>query len=630
MMTRDRIDGWLIALFAICTAIMFESMRVFVSYLVFVVDQSERTTIAVAAIAVFAFPALAGLAITTLGIPRILSGSIWILLLARLTIQFVDDPVLRIIAGGVVIVAWGILAVTIFAMRRQSAAIGFLFGLGLDLALRAAIGPLDLPWIPDLTRTIITLALILLSIALWIPTRKAFTGFNAGASWRSAAPLIAIGPAIALFHVVTGNIAFVTTHTGLSTAAASGLLAAGFILGVGIAALRLLAVGAAGAGGTLILRFVFFDAVIGGVSLSLAWSGEGLAALGVLFATVTATELIILATISEGEAGSATATPTAIIFTIGMLLQFIALFLYYTATGSGIILGGIWIVLVAGAFAAIGLIPAAMAHRPLRLDARVVPAAAVIVLLAVAPLIALAETSPLSTGSSDGTITVMSYNIQSGFSKDNHWDLEATAGVIAESGSDIVVLQEVSRGWLVTTGNEQLRWLSDRLDLAYAWGGASRDDLWGNAVLSRYPIVSSNVVKYDTSQNLRRSALVVTLDIGQDTLIQVIATHLDNPAGAGTARSEQVDQLVEIIDLNRPTIVAGDFNMTPDDPLVGSILATGLLDAGLVAGAVDATSEDGRRIDYIFVSNDFGIVEGEVIDSDASDHRPIVVTLLVP
>jgi endonuclease/exonuclease/phosphatase family metal-dependent hydrolase len=224
----------------------------------------------------------------------------------------------------------------------------------------------------------------------------------------------------------------------------------------------------------------------------------------------------------------------------------------------------------------------------------------------------------------------MTYNIQSGFSKDNRWDLEATARVIEQADPDIVFLQEVSRGWLVTTGNDQLHWLSERLGMPYAWGPASSDDLWGNAILSRYRLAGERVVKYDMTHNLKRSALVVGVELGDGRMLELIGTHLDNPGEAGRARIGQVERLVGLLSAERPTIVAGDFNAAPDDLLIVELADVGLIDSAPLAGADEPTSEDGRRIDYIFVTAQFEVLEGQVIDTDASDHRPLVVNLALP
>ncbi|CAN5562300.1 hypothetical protein BH23CHL2_BH23CHL2_25240 [soil metagenome] len=617
------------ALFALATALMLQSTRAFVSYLVFVVDQSQRTTIAMIALAVFAFPLSCWLLVRLNGPQRVLAASVLLLTLSRFGLQVIEQPVIRLAAGGTGLIAWGVLAILLLAANRQSAAAGLILGFAVDLALRTANGPLDLAWTPGPAQTIQVAAVITLMVALWWRLRDDLS--ITGASWRSAAALITIGPTIALFHFVTGNIAFVSTHTGFSTGQASTLLAGGILLGSVIGVLRLMAINLGAGGGALVSRFVIFDAMIGGIALSLAWGGDSIAWLGIFFVTVTATELLLFALAGFDGGPNVQIGPVAVFTTIGLLVQFILFFTYYTATGSGLILGLAWLVIVAGALTTVFALPSSLQRHPLDLRQFVAPAVVAVLLLGASIAWAgFGQSTPTGSPGANGTVQVISYNIQSGFSRDNYWDLEATARVIEGSGADIVILQEVSRGWLVTTGNDQLAWLSDRLDMPYAWGPASSDDLWGNAVLSRFPITSETVVRFDSTQNLKRSALFVELDLGDGLAITIIATHLDNPDEASQARSEQVDQLAGLLTFDRPTILAGDFNMTPDDPLIQEVIAAGLVDVGVAANADEGTSEDGRRIDYIFVTPDFGILAGEVIDSDASDHRPMTATLELP
>ncbi len=70
-------------------------------------------------------------------------------------------------------------------------------------------------------------------------------------------------------------------------------------------------------------------------------------------------------------------------------------------------------------------------------------------------------------------LTVMIHNIQSGFALDRTWNLEETARTIQAEDPDIVVLQEVSRGWLVTSDVDQALWLSLRLGMPYVFGANS-------------------------------------------------------------------------------------------------------------------------------------------------------------
>ena len=624
-----RPEGIAAALFAIATTLMLQSSRAFVSYLVFVVDQSQRATIAAIALVVFAFPALTWLLVRRAGLRGLFTAAVALLIVTRLSLQIVEQPVTRLVSSGAAMIAWGVLTVLMVAGRRRSVAAGLALSFGLDLALRTARNSLDLLWMPGPVQTAQIVVLAALLACCWWYLRD--EPGAAGSSWRSAGALIVIGPAVALFHLVSGNIAFVSTHTGLSASGSSALLAAGIALGVLIAVLRLLAISLGAGGGALVSRFILFDAIIGAVALGFAWSGDGMALLGALFVTVATTELVLFALAASDVDAAGRLVPASLLTTAGLLVQFVVLFIYYTSTGSGAMLAVAWLGLVVGTLIASLSLTGSLQSGPLNTRAYAAPVAVVAALLIGS--IAWSYSNRVTPAARPGhgeSLAVITYNIQSGFSRDNYWDLEATARVIEESGAELVFLQEVSRGWLVTSGNDQLAWLSRRLDMPYAWGPASSDDLWGNAILSRYPIESERIVKFNSTQNLRRSALLVELDVGDDRTLVAISTHLDNPDGASLARSEQVEQLIALLALDRPTVLAGDFNMTPEDPLMAEIGGVGLIDAGAAAGALDGTSEDGRRIDYVFVRPDLAILDAVVIDTDASDHRPVAVTVALP
>ena len=86
-----------------------------------------------------------------------------------------------------------------------------------------------------------------------------------------------------------------------------------------------------------------------------------------------------------------------------------------------------------------------------------------------------------------------------------------------------------------------LPWLSHRLDMRYVWGPAA-DLVWGNAVLSRYPI--SNAVTHSMPNNtelqLKRSFTSVVVEIGDGETLRVIATHLHHIPSQGIKRAPQI------------------------------------------------------------------------------------------
>jgi endonuclease/exonuclease/phosphatase family metal-dependent hydrolase len=220
----------------------------------------------------------------------------------------------------------------------------------------------------------------------------------------------------------------------------------------------------------------------------------------------------------------------------------------------------------------------------------------------------------------------MTYNIQTGFAADDVWNLEATARTIEAQDPDVVVLQEVSRGWLVTSGVDEALWLSHRLEMPFVFGASARDGLWGNAILSRAPIASSVVHTYASTQNLERGAIEVELE-AETGSVWVFGTHLDNPQGAGEVRLEQVNQLLGYAEGKAPALIMGDLNATPDSDVLAAFAQAGFRDPAAVLGPEAFTSSNGRRIDYILVTSDVTVDGIRIPDVWTSDHKPVAADL---
>ena len=110
------------------------------------------------------------------------------------------------------------------------------------------------------------------------------------------------------------------------------------------------------------------------------------------------------------------------------------------------------------------------------------------------------------------------------------------------------------------------------------------------------------------------------------------ATHLCHEFEEN--RLAQVDSLFSYADsLDKPVIIAGDFNFTPDSQEYRSI-PPHWKEAGAVAGNNQntyGTPEEGGRIDYVWYdSRKFDLVEYKVLDEITySDHYPVWVVLRI-
>ena len=160
----------------------------------------------------------------------------------------------------------------------------------------------------------------------------------------------------------------------------------------------------------------------------------------------------------------------------------------------------------------------------------------------------------------------------------------------------------------------------------------------GNAVLSRFPIISYKAISVPTpSASERRETetdwyedrvIVVTdLDI-KGTVVRFICTHFGLN---GLEKERMVEKLISIIDeTSYPLVLAGDFNSNPDDNVLQPIYDR-LISVSEVAGIKDektfSTYNPYLTLDYIFVSKHFEVLSAKVEPLKLSDHFPLTATI---
>jgi endonuclease/exonuclease/phosphatase family metal-dependent hydrolase len=257
-------------------------------------------------------------------------------------------------------------------------------------------------------------------------------------------------------------------------------------------------------------------------------------------------------------------------------------------------------------------------------------------LLLIAPLaLALTWNKPqaIQPDPTNTTVRVIDYNVHNGFNTTGRLDLEALATIIDESGADIVGLQEISRGWLIWGGVDMLTWLSQRLDMPYVSGPTS-DAQWGNAILSRYPILRAEALPLPPDDVLiRRGYIVAEIDAGSGTLT-VIDTHFTHRARNYAIREMQAVELARAWGGAAATVIVGDMNAAPDSDAMQTLSGAGLINvaAEICPPPVHTSPADNpdRQIDYIWVSPDLGFSDCEIPPIPASDHLPVIATITLP
>jgi len=263
-----------------------------------------------------------------------------------------------------------------------------------------------------------------------------------------------------------------------------------------------------------------------------------------------------------------------------------------------------------------------------------------LVALAIA-VAALAVPSPASADTPDlkRDLRVATFNIHHGAGTDGVLDLRRVARVVESNGMEVVGLQEVDRHWSSRSDFvDQAAWLAERLDMHVVYGAnldldpAEPDQprrQYGTAILSRYPILEWRNTLLPRPEGGEQRGLLEAELMVRGVPMRFAVTHLQhNSQTERVAQATRINELLAESDL--PTVLVGDLNATPDAPEIG-VLTSRLTDTWPVAGTgpgfTYSAEDPHKRIDYVLVSDGFTPTSAKVLDTDASDHLPVLVDL---
>lgn len=260
--------------------------------------------------------------------------------------------------------------------------------------------------------------------------------------------------------------------------------------------------------------------------------------------------------------------------------------------------------------------------------------------------------------------------------------IEGAANVIKKYSADIVFIQEIDFDSDRSHNIDQLEYIAKKAgykNYAYAVSWQHNylpfpyfpiKNQWakiksGGAILSRFPILSNQVYLYAKPKAnpfwynifyLYRYCQAVTIEYDGNK-IGLINNHLE--AFDKITRQEQAHKLVEKIKDQYQNnmvnlIVAGDFNTTPPSarnkdkfedlgknnyledstynkistlPFIKEIVSEKEYQQEESKWFTFSSTRPDRRLDYIFVTNQFKVIHKEIDKNQVSDHFPVITTL---
>jgi endonuclease/exonuclease/phosphatase family metal-dependent hydrolase len=227
-------------------------------------------------------------------------------------------------------------------------------------------------------------------------------------------------------------------------------------------------------------------------------------------------------------------------------------------------------------------------------------------------------------------LRVLQFNIRAARNDEGRVDLPEIAAEIRAVRPDLVSLNEVDTDTTRTHADEPA-YLAGATGLHVVYGPNVIYDggPFGNAVLSRYPVVDSHNLRLPGTTGMEpRGLLTVMVDVAGRRVV-FASTHLSDGIDGRESRPLQALAASRALrSTSAPTILAGDLNSVPAD-LPARILRRHLLDAqqegGSGPGDTYPQTSPGSRLDYILHDRRLAVLPGstQVRASGSSDHRSL-------
>lgn len=236
--------------------------------------------------------------------------------------------------------------------------------------------------------------------------------------------------------------------------------------------------------------------------------------------------------------------------------------------------------------------------------------------------------SPYTVHSDSNTLSVATYNIRGCRNDEGIADVHAIATELSELEPDIIALQEVDEGLPRSGFVDQAKELSRLLKMNYVYSPTINYVVgaYGNAVLSKYPIVSAQSYMLPSGKE-PRGALRVTVDFS-GTPVTLYTTHFGLQQSERELQAETVYRLIEKAQHENTTILLGDFNADQADPLLApfrTLLIDPLTQSNIKLVTIEGDSQ--KQIDHIFISGNLALSYAKTTTNSRSDHTPVFFRL---
>lgn len=233
-------------------------------------------------------------------------------------------------------------------------------------------------------------------------------------------------------------------------------------------------------------------------------------------------------------------------------------------------------------------------------------------------------------------LKIMSYNIKHGEGMDGILDLARSAKIIKAQSPDLCGLQEIDENCTRSNKVKQTEFLAKNTCMTGTFGTFMdyQGGEYGLSTLSVKPLISTKVLKLPKGTDEPRSAIIQEVEIAKNCIIAFANVHFDWVENS-PYRLEQAKTLIKYIDqLNRPTVITGDFNCEPNSATMKYFAEQGFV--FMQKGKDNLSFQGGEKveIDHVifrssekvkFTPKNIKLLNEPIV----SDHRPLVAELKV-
>ena len=243
--------------------------------------------------------------------------------------------------------------------------------------------------------------------------------------------------------------------------------------------------------------------------------------------------------------------------------------------------------------------------------------------------------SKVTVAHKDGSrsLRVMTYNIRAA-----DYGLKRIIATVQKGEADIIALQEVDKLVRRTGRIDQPKKIARSLGMKYVFRKhfSYQGGEFGLVLLSRYKIDHVERVRVRRSNLVLLKARVHTPE--RPVTVIVVHFHPTNPLDKATikkendaARLREAKRAFEIATIyDTSYLIMGDFNANSGSPAYG-LFAEKFQDCCRVGGGLWDKTWPAKfpitRIDYIWVSRHFRVLRCRTLESNASDHLPVVAEI---